>query len=459
MNEILKLLESIKEKIELVEASDESKELLNEIRSQFILFIEKAQLILIAHKEVYYGYFLLNMETRVNFYEDVIAAVSFENNPVKFISNPLLLCKMSLPEILFVICHEIDHILYNHPSDFAKYVTSPNKEKHYKFNLAADAAINDVLIHEIEKRRLNFLKAPKGVVTSNTIKEIVKNNNCDAIVTYRENWLSYYSAIKDINLFPQIELLVSGGDYYENENKGGKKVVTEKNRGNITSHIWTKNAQLPETQEKLKEFVNNVNASIPENNRGEMSTQLEELINIINKPAVLPWNVILKKLIGTVNCGKRKTRLRLNRRQPTRYDLSGEMSEKTLKLVVAIDTSGSMTNDLISDVFNEIFEIIKKRKFELTIIECDAEIKKVYKVKKRADVQLIVEGRGGTAFTPVIEYVNNNPYFRDAVLIYFTDGVAETEIPKPLIYKTIWVTNEKKEAFSVTEPYGVVIEM
>ena len=190
-----------------------------------------------------------------------------------------------------------------------------------------------------------------------------------------------------------------------------------------------------------------------------MSTQLEELINIINKPAVLPWNVILKKLIGTVNCGKRKTRLRLNRRQPTRYDLSGEMSEKTLKLVVAIDTSGSMTNDLISDVFNEIFEIIKKRKFELTIIECDAEIKKVYKVKKRADVQLIVEGRGGTAFTPVIDYVNNNPYFRDAVLIYFTDGVAETEIPKPLIYKTIWVTNEKKEAFSVTEPYGVVIEM
>ena len=80
MNEILKLLESIKEKIELVEAGDESKELLNEIRSQFVLFIEKAQLILIAQKEVYYGYFLLNMETRVNFYEDVIAAVGNTGN-------------------------------------------------------------------------------------------------------------------------------------------------------------------------------------------------------------------------------------------------------------------------------------------------------------------------------------------------------------------------------------------
>ena len=33
-----------------------------------------------------------------------------------------------------------------------------------------------------------------------------------------------------------------------------------------------------------------------------------------------------------------------------------------------------------------------------------------------------VAGRGGTMFTPVIEYINKDKYFRDALLLYFTDG-------------------------------------
>ena len=50
-----------------------------------------------------------------------------------------------------------------------------------------------------------------------------------------------------------------------------------------------------------------------------------------------------------------------------------------------------------------------------------------------------VTGRGGTAFTPVINYLNNDKNFRDALLIYFTDGYGESEIPKPLIFKLLWV--------------------
>ena len=45
-----------------------------------------------------------------------------------------------------------------------------------------------------------------------------------------------------------------------------------------------------------------------------------------------------------------------------------------------------------------------------------------------------VSGRGGTSFVPVIEYINKNSYFRDSVLIYFTDGFIE---PKEIKLKFI----------------------
>ena len=38
------------------------------------------------------------------------------------------------------------------------------------------------------------------------------------------------------------------------------------------------------------------------------------------------------------------------------------------------------------------------------------------------EIKTKVKGRGGTCFTPVIEFVNRDKYYRDALLIYFTDG-------------------------------------
>ena len=111
---------------------------------------------------------------------------------------------------------------------------------------------------------------------------------------------------------------------------------------------------------------------------------------------------------------------------------------------------------MIGQVMNEIFAILAKRKHEITIIECDAEVNRVYKAKTINDVKTKVMGRGGTWFTPVIEYVNNDKYFRDALLIYFTDGYGEYEIPKPRTYRNLWVVLENARNLSLKEPYGVV---
>jgi predicted metal-dependent peptidase len=168
---------------------------------------------------------------------------------------------------------------------------------------------------------------------------------------------------------------------------------------------------------------------------------------------------LLKKYVGTIAAAHRKTRVKLNRRQPERFDLPGRIDDKILKIVVAIDTSGSVTGKEISDIFNEIFAILAKRKHDITVIECDAQIQRIYKARTVRDIKVKVKGRGGTEFTPVIEHINNDRYYRDALLIYFTDGYGESAIPRPRTYRNLWVILEDADRLSLKEPYGAKIAL
>ena len=190
-----------------------------------------------------------------------------------------------------------------------------------------------------------------------------------------------------------------------------------------------------------------------------MPAHFTSQVELLNRPPVLAWQAILKKYVGTITANKRRTRTRLNRRQPERFDLSGTMSDKLLKIVVAVDTSGSMDDEMIAEVFNEIFAILAKRRHEITVIECDAKVQRVYRARTPADIKRKVAGRGGTWFSPVIEYVNSDRYFRDALLIYFTDGYGEAEIPRPRTYRNIWVVFGGSENLSLREPYGAVLSL
>ncbi|MBQ9998048.1 MAG: hypothetical protein IJP19_03405, partial [Clostridia bacterium] len=147
------------------------------------------------------------------------------------------------------------------------------------------------------------------------------------------------------------------------------------------------------------------------------------------------------------------------RRQPERYDISGTITDRIIKLVVAIDTSGSMETETLNNIMVEIFEIIGSRLCEVTVIECDAEIERVYKARSVKEISYEIHGRGGTSFVPVIEYVNANRYFRDAILIYFTDGMGDHSIPRPLTFRTMWVLHDEYCELSVRDPYGEVLFM
>src|SRR5574344_2349297 len=99
--------------------------------------------------------------------------------------------------------------------------------------------------------------------------------------------------------------------------------------------------------------------------------------------------------------------------------------------------------------------MLKNYKTDITVIECDTEIGKVYQPRTLKQITTKVTGRGGTSYIPVIEYINAHKY-RDAVMIYFTDGYGDSRIPKPKTYRNLWVVLRDKNNLSLSNPYGEV---
>ena len=100
---------------------------------------------------------------------------------------------------------------------------------------------------------------------------------------------------------------------------------------------------------------------------------------------------------------------------------------------MAVDTSGSVNDNELSDFFSEITYIYKAGA-RITILECDARISANYEYTGKWTGK--VHGRGGTDFQPVIDYYRKN--IKDyAALVYFTDGMCS--IPNNVPRDTIWV--------------------
>ena len=135
MADITELLYRIKENISAVENGDIQVSLLDEIETDFLAFMELAKLFLISERDSYYGYFLMNMQFSADFTVNSIAGIKLNTFPPVLEANPLLLCKFTLKEILYVICHEIDHIVFNHPAEMVKANPTKDPDRFYEFNL------------------------------------------------------------------------------------------------------------------------------------------------------------------------------------------------------------------------------------------------------------------------------------------------------------------------------------
>ena len=116
--------------------------------------------------------------------------------------------------------------------------------------------------------------------------------------------------------------------------------------------------------------------------------------------------------------------------------MMGTRHQKMSKILVAIDTSGSVTMSEYMEFMKQINTM--KGVAEFHIVECDACIQYEYDFEGKPNLKL--HGGGGTSFQPVVDKFIAESCVYDS-LIYFTDG--ECPIPDNTPKHTLWVVSSK----------------
>ncbi|MBQ7607262.1 MAG: hypothetical protein IJU76_04770 [Desulfovibrionaceae bacterium] len=123
-------------------------------------------------------------------------------------------------------------------------------------------------------------------------------------------------------------------------------------------------------------------------------------------------------------------------------------------LCLAIDTSGSIDDDLLELFCAELSNILAIYETKLTILMHDSTIQDVVTVT-RANLPLHIEpkGGGGTDFRPVCEWIEREG-LHPICLLWFTD-LECSRYPAEPAYPVLWITTAK----SGKPPFGDVLEL
>ena len=168
---------------------------------------------------------------------------------------------------------------------------------------------------------------------------------------------------------------------------------------------------------------------------GKLPGPLQQLINAMleRREPQIDWRRSLR--IFAASSGRSRVTHTIKRKSKRYGTRPGTRIKRYSKLAIALDTSGSVDDDTLSTFFSEIHSIWKNGA-EVVIIECDAEVQQTYPY--RGQTPQNVAGRGGTAFDPVFEHLNQNRHQQFDGCIYLTDGWACTPEVRPPC-RVLWV--------------------
>jgi len=175
---------------------------------------------------------------------------------------------------------------------------------------------------------------------------------------------------------------------------------------------------------------------------GTIPSEVERMIDKLINPR-LPWETILSRFL-TDNVKDDYTWARPNKRFLPDFYLPTQYSEALAKITIAIDTSGSVSKEMLTKMLTEIQYIRETLKPKaLTIIDCDSQIHNVWEVTDDMNIlDLKFTGGGGTSCVPVMDYCKKNP---TTALVYFTD-LYMTPWTQQTDYPLLWIVYNNPRA-------------
>ncbi len=391
----------------------------------FFRVVDQVNLSLMEEKDNFYGYFLFQMVREIRFDIASPSSVRFKGAKYSISFNPLIFLTLGIKQMESTIKHEIHHVVSLHliraKALKGRYSTLV---RNMAMDIVANQYLNDLPPYAITLEHVNVKYALK----------------LEPYETFE-----YYAN----KLQTECDLQGKDAEGEEDDSDHNTPVETEYS-AERTHDIWEYSDEVDE--KTIKEFTERF---IDHAQRGGVPSHLAGIIAALKKSkGELPWHLYLNRLMGTLESNKRKTITRRNRRQPERLELRGELRSHKAEIAVALDISGSISDEEFKQAIKEVLNIVKNYKHDIKIIECDNQIRRVYKVKTIKDIKDRMHIKGGTQFTPVFEYANKQ---KINLLVYFTDGKGEDKLRvTPRGYKVLWIISGRGDKLSLKEPYGAV---
>ena len=174
---------------------------------------------------------------------------------------------------------------------------------------------------------------------------------------------------------------------------------------------------------------------------GSLPGDLVEQIQAALKPK-LDYRKVLSGFRSSVLCAKRRlTRMRPNRRSGFQY--MGSIRQLRTNYLVAVDVSGSISDEDLQYFFSTINRFFKYGVEKIDVVTFDTALGEPMTLSKARN-KIVINGRGGTWFQPVIDYMAEHPEYDG--LIIFTDGYAsKPEVSAKLKGRILWILRSEKE--------------
>jgi len=354
-----------------------------------------------------------------------------------------------------ILKHELLHIAFFHLTMRKSY------PDHKLWNIAADIEINQYI--DGDNLPCTDMTREEFNEVYNPVSEGITKDYEDGKITRDEAKKLFMTEIPPrgqyLQDFPELEMKEKAGtDYYykklvEAQQAGdcqglkaclasmGGGMDPEPGQGNPSDHpTWNEFDNLSEAEQKmiqkqadhiLSEIANQVQKS-----RGTIPSELRAYLEGLSheEPPKFDWRGYLRMFTGgSIKTYTKKTRRKLSRRF---YGQPGLRIKQKKHILVGVDTSGSVNNDELAEFFHEIYHM-HKTGADVTVIQCDAAISHVGPFKKGDNDKIVIHGRGGTDFQPVVDYYNEHQR-NFSCLVYLTDGEAPAPEPRPK-GRCLWV--------------------
>ena len=311
-----------------------------------------------------------------------------------------------------VILHEAKHKMYRHLLTW-KHL---NKQDPQRANMACDYVINLELVDE-GKRSSGFVSLPKGGLVSEDFRGL----NSEEV----------------FNLLPPQPKGKGGGDGFDEHDWEGADGLND--------------AEKTELAKEIDQAIRQ-GAILAGKVGGNVDRSFTDLMS-----AKVDWKEALREFVSSVSQGKDDSTWRKPNRRWLQHDIymPSTISESMGRVVVAIDTSGSIYGEVLNRFISEVASVMQNmnpEQVDLLYWDCEVAGHEVYGLNDadRMTSSTKPKGGGGTSPSCITSYMAKHK-IDPVCAIILTDGLVGNDWGKNWNCPTLWtITSDIKSPIGQT---------